>query len=105
MHPWGLRRSRKGRSPSLVSSPALRRFFEFGPLAWIGRISYGIYLWHIVIFGMLPRLKWPLGPFTWPAVFLLTIAVAAASFYALERPIPRFKRRYERVASAPPASP
>ncbi|HVR86000.1 MAG TPA: acyltransferase, partial [Planctomycetota bacterium] len=37
----------------MVASPGplLRCFFEFPPLVWIGRISYGLYLWHMLIFG------------------------------------------------------
>jgi peptidoglycan/LPS O-acetylase OafA/YrhL len=90
---------------SLVSSPALRRVFEFGPLVWIGRISYGVYLWHIAVFWVLAKTGWIQGSFSWPAAILLTVAIASASFYCLERPILRFKRRYERVRPAAAISP
>jgi peptidoglycan/LPS O-acetylase OafA/YrhL len=89
---------------SLVSSPALRRGFEFGPLVWLGRISYGVYLWHIAVFYMLGKLGWIGGPLFWPAAFVLTFALAAASFYGLERPILRFKKRFERVRPEAPIS-
>jgi len=90
---------------SLVSSPALRRIFEVAPLVWIGRISYGVYLWHIAVFWMFGKAGWVGGALYWPAAIALTIAIAAASFYGLERPILRFKRRFERVASTGSISP
>ncbi len=83
----------------LVSSPwpGLRWLFEFAPLVWIGRVSYGIYLWHIVVFWMLGRLDLGLGWGYWPAAAAFTFALAALSYYALERPLLRLKRRFERV--------
>jgi peptidoglycan/LPS O-acetylase OafA/YrhL len=35
----------------------------------------------------------------------MTLACATASYYLLERPILRFKKRFERVGSAPAISP
>jgi peptidoglycan/LPS O-acetylase OafA/YrhL len=85
----------------LVSAPwrALRSLFEFKPLVWVGRVSYGIYLWHIAVFWGLGRLNLPLGRGFWPAAVGATFALAALSFYGLERPMLRLKRRFERVRS------
>lgn len=92
---------------ALVASPwpAFRAIFEWEPLAWTGRISYGLYLWHMGVFWALPRCGLDLGDALWPSAFLLTFAIAAASFYGLERPILRFKKRFERVDRAAPISP
>lgn len=90
---------------SLVSSPALRRMFEFRPLVWLGRISYGVYLWHIGVFWVLGKSGWDGGKLYWPSAFLLTIALAAASFYGLERPMLRWKKRFDRIPSAAMISP
>ena len=69
-----------------------RRILANPLLAWLGLISYGIFLWHLAIaekFG-------PDGadlPFVWAliATAILSTAVAAASYYLLERPILRLK--------------
>lgn len=78
----------EGTRPTLVS-----RFLTSRPMAWIGLISYGVFLWHFVIaqqlgflgagFSFVPLLA---------ATLALTIPIAAASYYLLERPILRFKR-------------
>jgi peptidoglycan/LPS O-acetylase OafA/YrhL len=70
------------------------RLLSLGPVAWVGRISYGLYLWHWpVILAVTTR--W--GPFRLlPGSFglngervALTFAIAMASFYLLEQPIRR----------------
>lgn len=76
---------------------------------YVGRISYGVYLWHFVvmnlylhngsIFGNQPQMLnflrgkagfWELEA----AVLLLSIAVASVSYYLIERPILRAGDRY-----------
>ena len=83
----------------LVSAPwrGLRLFFEAPPLVWVGKVSYGVYLWHIVVFWMLGKLGLALGSWFWPVAVAVTFAFATLSFYALERPVLRLKRRFERV--------
>jgi peptidoglycan/LPS O-acetylase OafA/YrhL len=82
--------------------PLLLGFFEFGPLAWLGRISYGVYLWHMVLFGWSGRVPLLKRAGSWPLTIALTIAVAALSFYLLERPLLRLKRRFSRVSPQSP---
>jgi peptidoglycan/LPS O-acetylase OafA/YrhL len=66
----------------------LGRFLSLSPLRWVGRISYGLYLWHWPVYLTLTRTRTGLD-----GVALLTVrvavsvALAALSFYALERPI------------------
>jgi peptidoglycan/LPS O-acetylase OafA/YrhL len=71
-------------------------------LRWIGRRSYGIYLYHFPIFlalGILIREHSPLNYCLVTALRLaLTIFVAAVSYRFIERPVLRYKRRYQ-VAS------
>ena len=70
----------------------VRSLLRSRPLSYLGRISYGVYLWHFII--ILLSLRW-IASGSLPDVFvlriatvgLLTVAVATASFYLVERPI------------------
>jgi peptidoglycan/LPS O-acetylase OafA/YrhL len=70
-------------------APALERLLAVRPLVALGRISYSLYLWHLLVLWTGER---QLGiP---PAIGLaLAIAVAAASYRFVERPFLRRKRR------------
>src|SRR5204863_8214443 len=71
--------------PGVVST-----MLSFPPLVWIGRISYGLYLWHWPVTVWLVPSRVSLGPNQLNAVRLAaTVAVAAISFYAIEQPIRR----------------
>jgi peptidoglycan/LPS O-acetylase OafA/YrhL len=71
-----------------------RRILANPLLAWIGLISYGIFLWHLTIASKFAPREADL-PFVWSliAVAILSIAVAAVSYYLIERPILRLKYR------------
>lgn len=62
---------------------------------WLGNLSYGIYLWHLAILEFaLDQMGYELfqAPF-WPVLGVvvgISIIVAAASWYGLERPILRW---------------
>lgn len=71
-------------------------------IRYVGRISYGIYLFHDFIFGVAQRVFVRLGhtPLTpGPEAFLLlstiTIAAAALSWQLIEMPFNRMKDRFE----------
>ena len=72
----------------------VRHIFCWQPLVQLGVISYGVYLWHTVVGGF----------FRWsnPSLFadqMVTlfggIAAATFSFYVVERPFLRLKKRFE----------
>jgi len=75
-------------STSASSGPS--RLFSLQPLVWIGLISYGIYLWHWPLILWLTPVRTGLDGLALAALRIgLTVAVAAASYYIVERPIRR----------------
>jgi peptidoglycan/LPS O-acetylase OafA/YrhL len=100
-------------APAIFGDPARgwpRRLLSAAPLAWLGLISYGVYLWHLAIVELFSLSSDP-GHFSasglglagkihhggTPILFLLTLAatvvVAALSYYLVELPFLRRKER------------
>jgi len=77
------------------------RWLGWRPLAWMGEITYGFYLWHIPLLvlargtGLLPS-----GIVLALVVLPVAVAFGAASWYLVERPIMRRAARLPRVADA-----
>lgn len=84
-----------------VADGALTRSLAFRPLAALGVASYSLYLWHVpVIRSLHSHTGWA------TAALLLggaaaAIAVAAASYLAVERPFLGLRRRWGPVAAEP----
>jgi peptidoglycan/LPS O-acetylase OafA/YrhL len=70
--------------------PDLTRVALLRPLDYLGEVSYGIYLWHLPVILTL-RSHWPeLPPATLLALTIaIVIALSAATWHLLERPIIR----------------
>jgi len=85
-------------APSRLATWVLER----PTLVGIGRISYALYLFHMPIFQWFgrDRLGTVAGALTATA---LSFAVAAASYFCIERPCLRLKRRLQ-TAAAPPVT-
>jgi peptidoglycan/LPS O-acetylase OafA/YrhL len=66
-------------------------------LAWIGSISYGLYLWHALVYAAIREL----GYDDWRILITVgsagTFCVAAASYYFVERPFLRLKKKLSSV--------
>lgn len=76
---------------------AVRGFLRWRPIAFVGLVSYGVYLWHQAWLGKVA--EW----FSWGdfrghmlerlvLAFALTVATATASYFVVERPALRLKR-------------
>jgi len=98
---WLVARASEG-----VEGPA-GKVLDFAPLRYLGTISYGIYLYHLMLPDLFPRvakrlghpdLLAPLGDQTLPYLFFYsaaTVAVAAVSWHCFEGPINRLKDRLD----------
>jgi peptidoglycan/LPS O-acetylase OafA/YrhL len=68
-------------------------------LVWLGKVSYSLYLWHFVAITLMLRVSVPNG-----IRVLLTIplafGLAGFSFYCVERPFLRMKKRYAQKETA-----
>ncbi|HET9692154.1 MAG TPA: acyltransferase [Acidimicrobiales bacterium] len=77
--------------------PIVERVLEFAPLQWVGKRSYGLYLWHLSVIVMASSL----GPWSWktptPAyrasLVAVSLAVTAVSYTLVERPFLKLKGR------------
>lgn len=80
----------------------VKRLLEFAPLVWVGTVSYGLYLWHYPIFRLLRDADFH-GWALFAAGTAASLVVTALSYYVMERPILKLKKRFERVARTRPA--
>jgi peptidoglycan/LPS O-acetylase OafA/YrhL len=67
----------------------LGRFLELPLLAWIGRMSYSLYVWQQLFLSPQPIGVWQQAPWNVAAAF----ACAVVSFYGIERPASRIGHR------------
>jgi peptidoglycan/LPS O-acetylase OafA/YrhL len=74
------------------------------PLVYLGRISYGLYVFHTLVLGLIRQLLPGLGRESWPTGLVslaATIAVASLSYFLLERPFLKLKERFAAIRSRP----
>jgi len=76
-----------------------RRALRIFPI-YFGRYSYGLYLYHFLIFNLLLQMKTrfyslPNGLWLYAAACLgINVLIAMVSFHAIEQPILRWKERF-----------
>lgn len=90
----------------LVAPGRLSRVLSWRPLVGIGRVSYGLYLWHVLLFTVLTENTLGLG--RWTRAFLglaLSAAATLASWILVEQPALRVKERYSADAPARTTAP
>ncbi|MEA2373852.1 MAG: hypothetical protein QOD53_315 [Thermoleophilaceae bacterium] len=99
--------------PALFGRPSeglIRRVLAWRPLLWVGRVSYGAFLFHVAVLEQLKR--WDFGswandvtPYLWfPVALAGTLAIAAVSWYAFERPLLSLKRLVAPTARPRPSA-
>jgi peptidoglycan/LPS O-acetylase OafA/YrhL len=69
---------------------AILAVFQWAPVAWVGRISYSLYLWQQLFLPKVPLYFWQKLPWNVP----LAVALAAASFFLVEQPALRWRERF-----------
>jgi peptidoglycan/LPS O-acetylase OafA/YrhL len=85
----------------------LRAALSYSRVVWLGKISYGLYMYHEIALWTRERLYFRLPWFPNKdellaiATLALTIALAAASYYGYERRFLQLKRFWTRVPSRP----
>lgn len=82
-----------------------RAILEWAPMRYLGRISYGLYVYHYPLIWFVGRIG-DLGvnpsylkPLTALLAFCASLAMASASYFLLERPALNLKDRFFRVAA------
>jgi peptidoglycan/LPS O-acetylase OafA/YrhL len=87
-----------------VPDGPIARLLSLRPLVWIGTISYGAYLWHFPVYVFFDTARTGLDGLSLLTVrFGSTIALAAASYYLVERPV-MYGAFWRTVTAAAPAT-
>lgn len=67
----------------LVATAQVKRGPLVNPgLVWIGRISYSLYIWNVLIFGAIDHSR----PWTGAAALIAAFAISALNYYLIEKP-------------------
>ncbi|MDP9736955.1 acyltransferase family protein [Curtobacterium sp. 260] len=78
-----------------AASDVSRSFLVARPLTWLGKVSYALYLWHFVLLKIEYQGDEPRSVGLRVALALTSIALAWASWHAVEKPCLRLKRHFE----------
>jgi peptidoglycan/LPS O-acetylase OafA/YrhL len=86
----------------LETSWSLRRVLTLAPLRSMGRVSYGLYIWHLPVWFAVARATqgWS-DPARFTLAIVLTALPVALSWHLVERPFLRLKDRLEARAAPP----
>ena len=81
------------------SASPVARFLALKPLRYVGRISYGLYLYHLIVLYALGLNQAALDGAGVPLqsilqALLLTFAIAILSFHLVEQPLMRMRNRF-----------
>ena len=100
---------------TLALTPGLvARAFSMGWLRWLGNISYGIYIFHVLLAGLIEAITHRLAGNSGLVVnnlvrlvvaMVVSVLAAYASFHLYEKQFLRLKRYFVPTCHAPPNSP
>jgi peptidoglycan/LPS O-acetylase OafA/YrhL len=94
----------------VLASTTARTVFAWAPLRFLGRYSYGMYLWHVMVLSsILAHTRWLAPRLVGGSYFLsdlasvaillaATVAVALVSWHLIEQPFLWLKRRFPYAA-------
>lgn len=98
---------------AVLGAPALSAILALRPLAYLGKISFGLYVFHrlpIVLAGdYLPQIhnaertagSWLIWAADFSIILGATVLLASLSYHFLERPFLKLKTRFETISSRP----
>ena len=91
--------------PRESGTPRLSRLLRGRSLTWLGTISYGVYLWNRVVIQVISQQPatraLPGAVLLWLVALVGALALGAASWYLVERPLQRALRAKERRSAGP----
>lgn len=82
------------------SGGVLHQILEHRILVFLGKLSYGLYIWHYPAMRAIMKQEGvrTVNP---PEVLCITLACTLASYYLLELPCLRWKRRFQKAGGNP----
>jgi len=75
-----------------LDSSRLTDLFENPILVWLGKRSYGLYVWHFPIYFLISKLN---KPWLAPVAVALAVVTAWSSYRFIESPFLRIKARFK----------
>jgi peptidoglycan/LPS O-acetylase OafA/YrhL len=88
----------------LATLGSASRILRASPLRYLGKVSYGLYMYHALAIFLVSRILTLKPEMMWlqfPLSLSLTITIAAISYKVLEAPFLNLKRRFTYVESRP----